>query len=183
MTAVLIVDATRGFDALLNNDLHAAHAILTATDSAFHALGLGLVKFLEAALGQEDNDLVGALQALLKAETAATAQLVPRASDPPTPFEPGTEFKLLVALAVMLQALVHILSESYLESVKAIYKLSTSCRPSAPLTARPRVQGLLRRVQARVPRRRQGGRLDCCDRASAQSRLREAHRRAERGCT
>ena len=121
----LILDATRGFTALLNNDLELANETFTAKPaSPFHGLGLGLTEFLKAALGQEDDLLYGALvrvpspisplslilhpqSILVQAETLATAQLaVKRSKDESAPaFEPGLEYKLLVSVSVLCQGL------------------------------------------------------------------------------
>lgn len=61
-TNELILDATRGFTALLDNRLDEANEIFRSVPaSAFHGLGLGLTEFLKAALGQEDDLLYGAL--------------------------------------------------------------------------------------------------------------------------
>ena len=53
-TAALLRTATRGFDHIFSNEILAARAVFDSTnDSAFHALGLGVCAFLEAALGME----------------------------------------------------------------------------------------------------------------------------------
>lgn len=58
----LILDSSRGFIALLNNDLELANEVFSSRPaSPFHGLGLGLTEFLKAALGQEDDLLYGAL--------------------------------------------------------------------------------------------------------------------------
>lgn len=71
----LIKEATRGIEKLLNNDLQGAQELLSARpQSPGHGVGLGICGFLQAALGQEDNELAAALDVLLKAEGIATAQ-------------------------------------------------------------------------------------------------------------
>jgi hypothetical protein len=52
-TANLLVSATKGFDKLFANDMPQAQALLSAGDSPFHAMGLGVCAFLDAALGME----------------------------------------------------------------------------------------------------------------------------------
>lgn len=52
-TAADLVDATAGFDMIFSNDLVGARELFEAKDSPFHALGLGVCAFLEAALGME----------------------------------------------------------------------------------------------------------------------------------
>lgn len=52
-TATDLIDATHGFDKIFSNDLVGARELFQAGDSPFHALGLGVCAFLEAALGME----------------------------------------------------------------------------------------------------------------------------------
>lgn len=52
-TAADLVEATAGFDKIFSNDLVGARELFEARDSPFHALGLGVCAFLEAALGME----------------------------------------------------------------------------------------------------------------------------------
>ena len=67
--------ATVGFELLLNNKLPEGKAVFCARpDAPAHCVGLGIATFLQAALGQESDELVVAMQVLLKAETVATAQ-------------------------------------------------------------------------------------------------------------
>lgn len=124
----LLNDATRGVSKLLNNDLPGAQEILKShADSPFHLIGLGLSSFLSAALGQEDSELTGALAILVRAESLASAAQTSNKrskSDGPAVFPAGTEYQTLVADAVVCQALVHVLTSSYVEFMKAIYKIN-----------------------------------------------------------
>lgn len=66
-------------------------------DSPFHLCGAGISAFLAAALGQEDTELHGALDKLLKAETAAATRTSAKSrpkTEPVTVFPPGTEYKV-----------------------------------------------------------------------------------------
>ena len=45
--------ASQGFNQLFNNDLEDSQKTFSTHDSPFHLLGLGVVSFLEAALGME----------------------------------------------------------------------------------------------------------------------------------
>ncbi|KAM0753081.1 hypothetical protein T439DRAFT_323696 [Meredithblackwellia eburnea MCA 4105] len=126
----LILDATEGFNLLLNNQLAQANDRFKrgANDgnSPYHLAGLGLAKFLQAALGQEDKELLSSLNILGQAETTANnhAQAKRPKSEPPTVYPPGTEFKIIVSDVVVAQALCHILTESTIEFMKAVYKLN-----------------------------------------------------------
>ncbi|KAI5480790.1 mitochondrial outer membrane protein IML2 [Pseudohyphozyma bogoriensis] len=107
--AELLMQATEGFDCLLNNDLPGARAKLAANpDSPFHLVGVGISAFLAAALGQEDSELAGALTVLSKAQSVASAQEKAKRpkNEPATAFPAGTEYKLLVADSVICQALI-----------------------------------------------------------------------------
>ncbi|GAA5996526.1 uncharacterized protein JCM10292_003030 [Rhodotorula paludigena] len=122
-----IEDATKGFEGLLDNDLDSAMQILRAKpDSAFHLVGLGIAAFLKAILSREDAELREATDTLLKAETVASAEANAKRpkGDTAGAYPAGTEFKLLNGDAVIGQALVAIMSESYVEFAKAIWKLN-----------------------------------------------------------
>ncbi|ORY89442.1 mitochondrial outer membrane protein IML2 [Leucosporidium creatinivorum] len=120
-----IREATLGIEKLLDNDLQGAQELLRARpDSPGHGVGLGISCFLQAALGQEDNELAKALEVLVKAEGIAAAQSTSARKGEKSVFPPGLEYKILTHDAVMSQALVHILTESYLEFTKAIWKLN-----------------------------------------------------------
>jgi hypothetical protein len=93
----LIEDATRGFDLLLNNDLEGGKAVfLSNPGSPAHGVGLGITAFLQAALGQEDAELFGALDVLVKAEGISSAQAGAKRGkhEPATVYPAGTEYKV-----------------------------------------------------------------------------------------
>ncbi|GAA6001330.1 hypothetical protein JCM10207_006611 [Rhodosporidiobolus poonsookiae] len=123
-----IDDATVGFEALLDSDLDKAKAILVADErSSFHLVGLGIAAFLAATLSREDTELKQATEILGRAEGLAKTEAgAKRSREAPQVYPPGTEFKLLHGDAVIGQALVAILSESYMEFVKAIFKLNSA---------------------------------------------------------
>ena len=52
-TATQLSSASKAFDALFDNDVRRAKETFKTDDSPFHLLGLGVVSFLEAALGME----------------------------------------------------------------------------------------------------------------------------------
>ena len=49
----LLRSTTDGFDHLFANDIDAAQSAFKSEDTPFHLLGLGIVAFLQAALGME----------------------------------------------------------------------------------------------------------------------------------
>ena len=76
-TAALLRAATRGFDHIFSNEILAARAVFDSTnDSAFHALGLGVCAFLEAALGMEvrPRPLPSSLRPLTAPSRSASSQ-------------------------------------------------------------------------------------------------------------
>ncbi|GAA5921664.1 hypothetical protein JCM1841_000901 [Sporobolomyces salmonicolor] len=122
-----IIVATKGFEALLNNDLKTANTILSANqDSAFSLVGLGLSSFLAAVLSREDDEVQRAVEVLTKAETIASAECNSKNPKGCTVYPPGTEYKLLVADASIAQALISLLSESYSQFIGAVWKLNKS---------------------------------------------------------
>lgn len=90
----LIQDATIAIEDLLNNSLQSAQERLRAHagDSPGHGVGLGISCFLQAALGQEDNELAQALDVLVKAEAIATAQSAKKGEK--GVFPAGLEYKV-----------------------------------------------------------------------------------------
>ncbi|KAJ8294195.1 Inclusion body clearance protein IML2 [Rhodotorula toruloides] len=124
-----IEGASRGFEALLDNDLVQAKQILSSDpDSAFHLVGLGLSAFLAAILSREDDELRNAQETLIRAETMANNEANAKRAKGETAgiFPGGTEYKLLTGDATIGQALIAIMSESYVEFVKAIWKMNKS---------------------------------------------------------
>lgn len=96
----LVQDATSGFDKLLNNDLAGAKATFEARpESVPHSVGAGISTFLQAALGQEDTELYGALDVLVKAEAQAATQAASKrgtgaSGQGSTAYAPGLEYKV-----------------------------------------------------------------------------------------
>ncbi|GAA6058174.1 hypothetical protein JCM3770_004079, partial [Rhodotorula araucariae] len=122
-----IEDATKGFEAILDNDVDGALALLRRQpESPFHLVGLGIAAFLKAILSREDAELRDATETLLRAETVASneAGVKRPKGDTAGAYPAGIEFKLLTGDAVIGQALVAIMSESYVEFAKAIWKLN-----------------------------------------------------------
>ncbi|GAA5886014.1 hypothetical protein JCM6882_004233 [Rhodosporidiobolus microsporus] len=122
-----IAEATKGCEALLNNDLVTARTLLSAKSDSFHLVGRGIASFLAAILSREDEELKRATETLAKAEATASAEAsAKRPKGEQQVYPPGTEFKLLTGDARIGQALVAIMSESYVEFAKAIWKLNSA---------------------------------------------------------
>ncbi|GAA5925138.1 uncharacterized protein JCM15063_004933 [Sporobolomyces koalae] len=115
--------ATRGFDALLNNDVKQAEEILSANpESPFSRLGLGTAKFLAAALSREDDELQSAVDTLAEAEALATAELNAKRSIPSI-YPLDISYKLLCADCTIASALISILSETYSGFISGLWKM------------------------------------------------------------
>jgi tetratricopeptide (TPR) repeat protein len=102
------------------------HLISDESDSTIKTLANGVIHFLEATLGFEPEVMRKAGEVLSKAETLsardrAKHQRMKLKSSPN--FPPGTEYAVCNAEATLLNALVMLLSESMLDSAKALLKL------------------------------------------------------------
>ncbi|KAL6298596.1 hypothetical protein BKA93DRAFT_830556 [Sparassis latifolia] len=117
-------DASIGFDHLFSNDLEKAREIFATGSSPFHALGLGVCAFLEAALGMETGLLVEAARCLALSEAGSKKQFKSsKGSGSNTQFPPGIEWELLHSDAIILLGLNHALSahSKYSRLYKAVY--------------------------------------------------------------
>lgn len=119
-------EATKGFDYLFANDIGKARETFAAKDSPFHALGLGVCAFLEAALGMELHLMGEATRCLTLSENGAKKCMkLGKTSSASGRFPPGSEWELLHADAVILLGLTHALSESYMGYVQCLYALNS----------------------------------------------------------
>lgn len=117
-----LVSARVGFDALFSNELAEARDVFSAGQSAFHQLGFGVCAFLEAALGMETSRMAEAGKSLAAAEAGAKKLK-------------GVEWEVVAADAVVLQGLVHALSESYMGYAQCLYALNSAHSRFAKLFA------------------------------------------------
>ncbi|KAI9761405.1 MAG: hypothetical protein M4579_001055 [Chaenotheca gracillima] len=120
-------DAMRAVTHIMNEDVEAAEAGLAKGNSAFHKLGKGVVTFLRAALGFEQEVMREASERLADAEATASndhrrAQKEPRAYHSSI-YPDGSEFALVHAECQIMSAVVGVLNESLTESIRGFYKL------------------------------------------------------------
>ncbi|KAH3679302.1 hypothetical protein WICMUC_001126 [Wickerhamomyces mucosus] len=95
-------------------------------DSAIKTLAKGVIKFLEATLGFESDVMKKAGEVLTKAEALSTRERSKSQNlnlKTSQNFPPGTEYAVTYAESNLLNALIMLLSESMIESAKALYKL------------------------------------------------------------
>ncbi|EER42913.1 mitochondrial outer membrane protein iml2 [Histoplasma capsulatum H143] len=122
--------ALRAATFIINDDVDGAEEGLNKGDSSFHKLGKGIVSFVRATLGFEQEIMRLAGERLSEAETCASNdyQKAQHNSNAPNAYRspiyaPGTEFLLCRSMAQLMAALVGVLNESLTESIKAFYKL------------------------------------------------------------
>ncbi|PYH90316.1 mitochondrial outer membrane protein Iml2 [Aspergillus ellipticus CBS 707.79] len=123
-------DAMRAATLILNDDVDGAEDGLSEGISSFHNLGRGVVAFIRATLGFEQEIMRQASERLNAAETSAAndQQRAQHNSHAPNSYHsqiyaPGTEFALCQAMAQLMSAVVGVLNESLTESIKGFYKL------------------------------------------------------------
>lgn len=112
---------------IINDDVDGAERGLSQGNSSYHKLGMGVILFLRATLGFEQDVIKEASERLAEAETSASNDLYrAQRSDSYNPdglFAPGSEFALCHALAQIMSAVVAILNESLTDAIRAFYKL------------------------------------------------------------
>ncbi|KAG1905718.1 outer membrane protein Iml2/Tetratricopeptide repeat protein 39 [Suillus fuscotomentosus] len=121
----LLRSATQGFDHLFANDIDAAQKVFESEEAPFHLLGLGVVAFLQAALGMETGLMDEATRCLTASEAGAKKQARAAKSLPSIHrFDAGMEWEVMHADAVVLLGLTHALSESYRGYLQCVYELN-----------------------------------------------------------
>ncbi|EAW07801.1 TTC39/IML2 family protein [Aspergillus clavatus NRRL 1] len=115
---------------ILNDDVDGAEDGLAEGTSSFHNLGRGVVAFIRATLGFEQDIMRQASERLNEAETTASVDQHRAQHNSQAPntyhsamYTPGTEFALCQAMAQLMGAVVGVLNESLTESIKGFYRL------------------------------------------------------------
>ncbi|KAG2415522.1 hypothetical protein HFD88_006713 [Aspergillus terreus] len=123
-------DALRAATLILNDDVDGAEDGLSEGISSFHNLGRGVVAFIRATLGFEQEIMRQASERLNIAETSAATDQHKAQHNSHAPntyhsqiYAPGTEFALCQAMAQLMSAVVGVLNESLTESIKGFYKM------------------------------------------------------------
>lgn len=102
------------------------HLINDDPDSTIKTLANGVIKFLESTLGfepevmREAGEVLGEAETLSYRDRGKHQRMKLNAS---SIFPPGTEYAITYAESNLLHALIMLLSESMIESAKALYKL------------------------------------------------------------
>ncbi|KAK4867833.1 hypothetical protein LT330_007492 [Penicillium expansum] len=115
---------------ILNDDVDGAESGLSTGTSSFHNLGKGVVAFVRATLGFEQEIMRQASERLYEAETSAANDQTRSQQNAQAPnafhsdiYAAGTEYALCQAIAQLMSAVVGVLNESLTESIKAFYRL------------------------------------------------------------
>jgi hypothetical protein len=120
-------NALRAAELILNDDIEGAEKSLADGNSSFHKLAKGVVCFLQATLGFEQDVMREASAQLADAETSASNDQY-RSEHETRGFhseiyDKGSEFALCHAQAQIMSAVVGVLNESLTESIRGFYKL------------------------------------------------------------
>ena len=112
---------------IMNDDVDGAERGLSQANSSYHKLGMGVILFLRATLGFEQEIIKAASDQLAEAETSASNDLYrAQRSDKYNAnslYAPGSEFALCNALSQIMGAVVSVLNESLTDAIRAFYKL------------------------------------------------------------
>lgn len=112
---------------IMNDDVEGAERGLSQGNSSYHKLGMGVIFFLRATLGFEQDVIKEAIDRLAEAESSATLDLYKaQRSDRYNPnglYAPGSEFALCNALAQLMSAVAAVLNESLTDAIRGFYKL------------------------------------------------------------
>ena len=119
--------ALRAVELIMDDDIEGAERGLAEGNSAFHSLCKGVLGFMKATMGFEQEVMKEASEQLSAAETAAYNNHYKAQRDShayqSNIYDRGAEFSLCQAEAQIMSAVVGVLNESLTESIKGFYKL------------------------------------------------------------
>ncbi|KAF2746400.1 hypothetical protein M011DRAFT_468494 [Sporormia fimetaria CBS 119925] len=122
-----IEDAMAAVTYIMADDMVAAEEHLSKGHSPFHQLGRGVLKFMRATLGFEQDSMREASEALSAAEDAAYENHRRATGSGSTYhsaiYPPGTEYAVCLAEARLMSAIVGVLNETLTEAIKSFYKM------------------------------------------------------------
>ncbi|ODQ47250.1 hypothetical protein PICMEDRAFT_15231 [Pichia membranifaciens NRRL Y-2026] len=125
--ALQLERALKAMDYVLDDRAEEAFRLLDDHDNiAISQLAYGVVQFLEATLGFEPETMKKASETLSKAETMAWKEKTSAERNNVKSsqiYPPGTEFAVAYAESNLLNALLMLLSENFMEGAKALLKL------------------------------------------------------------
>jgi hypothetical protein len=112
---------------IMEENIEGAEKELGAANTSFNKLGLGVTIFMRALLGFEPEIMKAAIERLADAENATWADMK-RAQKDAGGFQSkiypaGSEFALCYSEAMLMSAVVAVLSENLIEAMKGFYKM------------------------------------------------------------
>lgn len=121
-------DALRSMALIMNDDPEGAEALLRERGdaSSFHQLGLGVSIFIRSILGFEKEVMTEASMRLIECEGTSWADKVKAEKKGAVAgqlYPAGSEFALVYAGALLMNAIVGVLHESLTDAIKGFYKL------------------------------------------------------------
>ncbi|KAL8355920.1 hypothetical protein RB601_001296 [Gaeumannomyces tritici] len=121
-------DALRSMALIMNDDPEGAEALLRERGdaSSFHQLGLGVSIFIRSILGFEKEVMTEASMRLIECESTSWADKVKtekKGAMAGQLYPAGSEFALVYAGALLMNAIVGVLHESLTDAIKGFYKL------------------------------------------------------------
>ncbi|PNS19765.1 hypothetical protein CAC42_7732 [Sphaceloma murrayae] len=118
-------DAMVAAACILNDEFDQAEEGLSKGNSPFHKLGKGVLAFLKATIGFEQDIMKEASELLAEAETAASEHQRRAHKDAyrSAIYPAGSEYALVYAESQLMSAVVGVLNESLTEAIKGFYRL------------------------------------------------------------
>ncbi|KAF2222924.1 outer membrane protein Iml2/Tetratricopeptide repeat protein 39 [Elsinoe ampelina] len=110
---------------ILNDEFEKAEEGLSKSHTPFHKLGRGVLSFLRAVIGFEQEIMKEASGHLGEAETAASEhrRKAYKEGYKSKIYPPGSEYALVYAESQLMSAVVGVLNESLTEAIKGFYRL------------------------------------------------------------
>ncbi|EHA52771.1 mitochondrial outer membrane protein IML2 [Pyricularia oryzae 70-15] len=134
-------DAMQAMAHIMNDDPESAEAHLRQRKdpSSFHLLGLGVSIFMRSILGFEKDVMAEASKCIADCETRSWNDKVKgERREPATDgrlFPNGSEFAIVYAQALLMNAVVSVLHESLTDALKAFYKLRKAMAVMSSISA------------------------------------------------
>lgn len=124
--AISLERGLKVMDMLMDDRMNETQNLLQDDNSAFSKLATGVIHFIEAILGFEPEVIKRASDSLYEAEQAAYKErqkALKSGKVSSSSFPPGMEYSIAYAEAQLLSAITLFLSESMIDSAKALYRL------------------------------------------------------------
>lgn len=125
--AEYLAQALGAVSLIMEEDIEGAEKALGAANTSFNKVGLGVTIFLRALLGFEPEIMKAATERLADAENATWADMKRSQKDivgfQSKIYPAGCEFALCYSEALLMSAVVAVLSENLIDAMKGFYKM------------------------------------------------------------